>query len=161
MPKSVSPIPAGTSQASPYLVVRNGVEAIEFYKRAFGAKEVIRIDDPPNKIGHAELKVGTASLMLCDEYPAMNAQSPDFYGGSPVMIHLYVEDVDAVAERAVQAGAKVERPVEDQFYGDRAGKLVDPFGHTWWIATHKIDLTVDEMKKRAAEMQQERMQPAG
>ena len=161
MPKSASPIPAGSPQASPYLVVRNGPEAIEFYKRAFGATEVIRIDGPPNKIGHAELRIGAANIMLSDEYPEMNAQSPDFFGGSPVMIHLYVEDVDAVAKRAVQAGAKIERPVEDQFYGDRAGKLIDPFGHTWWIATHKVDLSVEELKQRAAEMQQEKMQTAG
>lgn len=161
MPKSVSPIPAGKPQASPYLVVRNGSEAIEFYKRAFGAREVIRIDAPGNKIGHAELMIGTANIMLSDEYPEMNAQSPEFFGGSPVMIHLYVEDVDAVAKRAVQAGAKLENPVEDQFYGDRSGKLVDPFGHTWWIATHKLDLSMDELKKRAAEMQQEKMQPTG
>jgi PhnB protein len=161
MPKSVSPIPAGSSQISPYLVVRNGRKAIEFYKRAFGAKELIRIDGPANTIGHAELKIGTANVMLTDESPEMNAQGPEFYGGSPVAIHLYVEDVDAVAKRAVEAGAKLEKPVEDQFYGDRSGKLVDPFGHSWWIATHKVDLSPEELKARAAEMQQERMQTTG
>jgi len=160
MPKSVSPIPAGSSQVSPYLVVRDGHKAIEFYKRAFGAKEVIRIDDPSNKIGHAELKIGTANIMLSDEYPEMDSRSPDFYGGSPVSIHLYVEDVDAVAKRAVEAGAKLEKPVADQFYGDRAGRLTDPFGHRWWIATHKVDLSAGELKKRAAEMQQSKMQTA-
>jgi PhnB protein len=160
MPKSVSWIPAGTSQAAPYLVVRDGAKAIEFYKRAFGAKEVIRIDAPGNKIGHAELKIGSASIMITDEFPDMNLQAPEFYGGSPVQIHLYVEDVDAVAKRAVEAGAKLEKPLEDMFYGDRAGRLTDPFGHDWWISTHKVDLSKEELQKRAEEMQRE-MQTAG
>ena len=157
MPKPVNWIPDGGSQISPYLVVRDGARAIDFYKRAFGAKEVIRIDGPLNKVGHAELKSGSANIMLTDEFPGMNAQSPEFYGGSPVMIHLYVEDVDAVTKRAVQAGAKIDKPVEDQFYGDRAGKLVDPFGHLWWVSTHKVDYSTEELKKRGAEM----MQPTG
>jgi len=159
MAKSVNWIPNDTQQASPYIVVRNGRDAIEFYKQAFGAKEVIRIDAPRNKVGHAELRIGTANIMLTDEFPDMGTRSPDYYGGSPVAIHLYVEDVDTVAKRAVQAGAKLDKPVEDQFYGDRAGKLTDPFGHTWWIATHKVDLSPQELKARAAEMQ-EKMQTA-
>jgi len=159
MPKSVNWLPDESPQLSPYIVVRNGRDAIEFYKRAFGAKEVIRIDAPRNKIGHAELRIGTANIMLTDEFPEMDSRSPEYYGGSPVAIHLYVEDVDAVAKRAVEAGAKIDKPVEDQFYGDRSGKLTDPFGHTWWIATHKVDLSQEELKKRAREMQ-ERMQTA-
>lgn len=158
MPKSVNWKPAETSQVSPYLIVRNGVKAIEFYKKAFGAREVIRIEAPGNKIGHAELKIGDASIMLTDEFPDMNMQSPEFFGGSPVQIHLYVEDVDAVAKRAVEVGGKLEKPIEDMFYGDRAGKLTDPFGHDWWISTHKVDLSKEEMQKRAREMQRE-MQP--
>ena len=157
MPKPANWLPAETSQVAPYLVVRDGAKAIEFYQRVFGAREVIRIDAPGNKIGHAELKIGSCSIMLTDEFPDMNLQDPEFYGGSPVQIHLYVEDVDAVAKRAVEAGAKLEKPIEDMFYGDRAGRLTDPFGHDWWISTHKVDYTIEELKKRGAEM----MQPTG
>lgn len=151
MPKSVSSIPKGSPQASPYLVVRKGAEAIEFYQKAFGAKEVMRIDDPSGRVGFAELAIGTARIMVSDEYPEMNAQGPEFYGGSPVMIHL-VDDADEMARRAVQAGAKMVRPVEDQFSGDRTGKLTDPFGHTWFVSTHVEALPNAELKRRAAEM---------
>jgi PhnB protein len=107
---------------------------------------------PDGKIGHAELKIGTARFMLSDEYPDMGVRSPESIGGSPVTLHLYVEDVDATFAQAVAAGAKVVRPVDDQFYGDRAGKLVDPFGHFWFLATHKEDVATEEMKRRAEKL---------
>jgi PhnB protein len=110
----------------------------------------MRLAGPDGKIGHAEIKIGAAPIMLADEFPDMGVLSPQSLGGSPVSIHLYVEDVDALASQAVAAGAKVLRPVEDQFYGDRAGKLEDPFGHVWWIATHKEDVSFEEIQKRAA-----------
>ena len=149
MSKTVPWLPAGNTQITPYLTVRGGSKAISFYQKAFGAKEIIRIGDPAGKIGHAELQIGTGRIMLSDEYPEMGTQSPETVGGTPTMLHLYVEDVDAVAKQAVAAGAVIERPVEDQFYGDRGGKLRDPFGHVWWIATHIEDLSPDEMKRRA------------
>jgi PhnB protein len=152
MPKSVKPIPSDYGQVTPILVVRNAAKAIDFYKRVFGATESMRIADPNGKVGHADLLIGKSHLMLSDEYPEMDAQGPEFFGGSPVAIHVYVEDVDGVATRAVLEGAKLVKPVEDQFYGDRSGKITDPFGHTWWIASRKENLTQEEMKKRAAEM---------
>ncbi len=148
----IRPIPEGYEAAIPYLCVQNGSEAIDFYRRAFGAIEKYRIDDPSGKIGHAELRIGDAVLMLSDEYPEMGVLSPKSIGGSSVAIQIYVDDVDTVAERAVAAGAKVLRPVEDQFYGDRSGKLEDPFGHTWWLSTRKEEVSVDEMKRRAAKL---------
>ncbi len=150
MNTNVKPIPDGYRGATPYLTVKCAADAIEFYKKAFGAIETMRIGDPGGKIGHAEIQIGEARLMLSDEYPEMNVLSPETIGGSPVVIHLYVEDVDAMAARAVEAGATVARPVADQFYGDRGGKFTDPFGHHWWIATHKEDVSPEEMKKRAA-----------
>jgi PhnB protein len=144
------PIPDGYSGATPYLCVRNADAAIAFYKTAFGATESMRIGDPSGKIGHAEIRINGAPILLSDEFPEMGVVSPQTLGGSPVGIQLYVEDVDAVASRAIAAGATVLRPVEDQFYGDRAGKLADPFGHVWWLATHKEDVSPDEIQKRAA-----------
>jgi len=152
MPKSVKPIPSDYSQVTPLLVVRNAAKAIEFYKRVFGATEVIRIEDPSGKVGHADLMIGKAHIMLSDEFPDMDSQGPEFYGGSPVAISLYVEDVDEVATRAVLEGAKLAKPVEDQFYGDRAGRITDPFGHTWWIGSRKENVSPEEAKRRAAEM---------
>ncbi len=152
MSKKVKPIPDDYSRITPYLCVRGAARAIEFYKKAFGATEVTRMADPDGKVGHAELKIGGEKIMLADEFPEMGSRSPQSIGGSPVTIHLYVEDVDAVANRAIAAGAKLQRPVEDQFYGDRAGKLEDPFGHLWYVATHKEDVPEDEMKRRAAAM---------
>ena len=134
------------------MTVSNGAKAIEFYQKALGAIEEMRMAAPDGKIGHAELKIGTARFMLSDEYPEMGVRSPESIGGSPVTLHLYVEDVDATFAQAVAAGAKVVRPVEDQFYGDRAGKLVDPFGHSWFLATHKEDVAVEEMKRRAEKL---------
>jgi len=152
MSSTVKAIPDGYRGVTPYITVKGAADAIEFYKKAFGATELFCLGAPDGKIGHAEIKIGDAIIMISDEYPEMNVLSPDTIGGSPVTLHLYVEDVDAVAAQAIAAGAKVERPVEDQFYGDRGGKFTDPFGHRWWLATHKEDVSPDEMKKRAAAM---------
>jgi len=150
MANQVRAIPEGCEAATPYLSIQGAAAAIEFYKKAFGATETMRLADPSGKIGHAEIKIGKANIMLADEYPDMGFVSPTTLGGSPVTIHLYVEDVDAMASRAEAAGAKVLRPVADQFYGDRAGSLEDPFGHRWFLATRKEDISPEEMKKRAA-----------
>ncbi|HZS08672.1 MAG TPA: VOC family protein [Blastocatellia bacterium] len=150
MTSKVKNIPEGFHTVTPYLSVNDGARAIEFYKQAFGATELVRMDAPGGKIGHAEIRIGDSIIMLADECPEMDSRSPQSLGGSPVTIHLYVDDVDSFASQAVAAGAKVVRPVEDQFYGDRAGRLVDPFGHSWYVATHKEDVLPEELKKRAA-----------
>jgi PhnB protein len=152
MTDNVKPIPDGYHTVTPYLTIKNAAAALDFYKQAFGAEECFRMTDPQGKIGHAEIRIGDSSIMLCDEFPEMGGTSPDTLGGSPVMIHLYVEQVDALVDRAVKAGGRLERPVADQFYGDRAGMVVDPFGHKWWIATHVEEVAPDEIKKRAAAM---------
>lgn len=152
MSKPVKPIPDGYLGATPYLCIKGATAALDFYKRAFGAVETMRIAAPGDTIGHAEIKIGDAPIMLADECPQMEFLSPKTLGGSPVLIHLYVPDVDAFVERAVAAGAKLTRPVEDQFYGDRGGKIEDPFGHSWYFATHKEDLSPEELQKRAAAM---------
>jgi PhnB protein len=149
MASTVKPIPDGYHTVTPYLIIRHAADAIEFYKRAFGATEVMRMAEPGGKIGHAEIRIGDSPIMLCDEFPDMDIRSPDSTG-SPVIIHLYVDDVDALVKQAVDAGAQVLRPVEDQFYGDRGGKLRDPFGHIWWIASHVEDVPPEEINKRAA-----------
>lgn len=136
---------------TPYLTVRNAPAAMEFYKAAFGATEVYRIETG-GRVGHAEMKVGEALLMLSDEFPEMEVLGPESRGGSAVALHLYVEDVDAFCARAVAAGAKVMRPVEDQFYGDRAGRLRDPFGHVWQFATRKEVVSTEEIIRRAGEL---------
>jgi PhnB protein len=146
---ATKPIPEGYSTATPYLIVKGAAEAIEFYKRAFGATEMLRMADPQGRIGHAEIKIGDSVIMLADEHPAMGYRSPRSLGGSSVSILLYLEDVDAVFDRAVKAGAKVRRAVMDQFYGDRSGTLEDPFGHMWTVATHVEDVPPEEMKRRA------------
>jgi PhnB protein len=150
MASKVKPIPEGYHAVTPYLIVNGGAKAIDFYKKAFGAMELFRMAQPDGKIGHAEIKIGDSPIMLADEAPAMDAKSPQSFGGSPVGIHLYVEDVDKVFNQAIAAGAKVERPVEDKFYGDRAGGVIDPFGHRWYISTHKEDVPPEELEKRAA-----------
>ena len=150
MTSKVKPIPEGYHSVTPYLIIKNAADAIEFYKKAFGATELFRIDQPDGKIGHAEIKIGDSPIMLSDEFPEMGHRGPQSLGGSPVSIMLYVEDVDAVVNRATTAGAKLDRPVEDKFYGDRAGSLTDPFGHIWHIGTHKEDVSPEEMEKRAA-----------
>jgi PhnB protein len=142
-------IPEGYRTATPYLIVNGGAEAIEFYKRAFGATEIVRMADPHGRVGHAEIKIGDSMIMLADEHPDMGYRSPRSIGGSAVSILLYVEDVDELFDRAMKAGAKSQRPVANQFYGDRAGTLEDPFGHVWTIATHVEDVPPEEMRRRA------------
>ncbi len=150
MTTQVKPIPEGYHTATPYLIITNAAKAIEFYKEVFGATELSRLATPDGKVGHAELKIGDSRIMLADEWPEWDARSPQTIGGSPVVIMLYVEDVDAVVSGAVAAGAKLFKPVSDQFYGDRSGSITDPFGHKWTIATHKEDVSPEEMRKRAA-----------
>lgn len=149
MTDKAKPIPEGYHTLTPYLTIRNAAAALDFYKRAFGAEEAFRIASPDGKVGHAEIRIGDSAIMLSDEFPEMGASSPESIGGSPVMLHLYVEDVDALVDRAVQAGGKLERPVADQFYGDRGGMITDPFGHKWWIATHVEDVPPDELERRS------------
>jgi PhnB protein len=150
MTSKPKPVPDGYHTATPYLIVNGAAQAIEFYKKAFGATELLRMPQPGGKIGHAEIKIGDSIIMLADEFPDVSARSPRSIGGSPVSIMLYVEDVDRIFSQAVAAGAKVKRPVADQFYGDRTGGIEDPFGHLWYIATHKEDVSPEEMRKRAA-----------
>ena len=145
----VKPVPEGYHTVTPYLIVNAGAKALDFYARAFGAIERLRID-AGGKIGHAEITIGDSCIMLADEHPEIGALGPTTVGGSPVSLHLYVEDVDAVVARAVAAGATLVRPVADQFYGDRVGGVADPFGHRWFIATHKEDLSREELHRRAA-----------
>jgi PhnB protein len=147
--KRVSAIPVGMSTVTPYLVVRNGSDAIDFYKRAFGAREVGRMPGPDGKIMHAALRIGGAAVFLADENPQMGSRSPQSLGGASGSLHLYVPNVDAAFKRAVDAGAQVGMPVTDMFWGDRYGKVTDPFGHEWGLATHKEDLTSAQVKKRA------------
>jgi PhnB protein len=149
---NVKPIPDGYPQVTPYLSVDDGNAAIEFYKTVLGATERVRMAGPDGKVGHAELQIGDSLLMLADEVPEMGNPSPKSVGGTPVTISMYVDDVDAVFDRAVQAGAKPLRPVENQFYGDRAGQFEDPFGHRWSVATHVEDVPPDEMQRRAEAM---------
>jgi len=146
----VKPIPDGYETPTPYLIVRGAAAAIDFYKEAFGAKETMRMPGPDGKIGHADLIIGGGHVMLADESPEMGYRGPEAFGGSPVSLCLYVEDVDKVVARAVTAGARVTRPVADQFYGDRSGGLTDPFGHSWYVMTHTEDVSEKEMEKRAA-----------
>lgn len=151
MGNEVSPIPKGYEGVTPYLSVRNAEAAIDFYKRAFGAVELFRIGEP-GMVGHAELKIGNAIFMLSDEHPDYGALSPETVGGTPITLMFYVENVDEFTEKAIAEGLKVERPVADQFYGDRSGYFIDPFGHKWAIATHIEEVTPDEMNARAAAM---------
>ena len=150
--KKVQPIPAGYHSVTPYLSIRGAADAIEFYKKAFGAKEIMRMPGPGGLVGHAEIRIGDSRIMLADEFAAMDFLSPKARGGTTVTIHMYMKDVDTAVARASAAGAKVVRPVQDQFYGDRTGSLEDPFGHVWHIATHKEDLSMAELKRRAANL---------
>jgi PhnB protein len=152
MPSHAKPIPNGFHSLTPYLCVSDAARAIEFYGQAFGATLMMRLADPSGRVGHAELKVGDSVIMLADEHPEYGVRSPQAFGGSPVSLHLYVEDVDAVVARAVAAGAKVVHPVADKFYGDRSGRVEDPFGHVWDIGTHKEDVSPDEVERRYAAM---------
>lgn len=149
MATTIQPIPAGYHTVTPYLVIKNAGKALEFYKEAFGATEIMRLDTPDGNVMHAELKIGDSPIMLCDECPDWNALSPQTIGGTSVSLMLYVEDVDGVVKRAVAAGAQVLMPVADQFWGDRMGTVADPFGHKWSIATHTEDVAPEEINKRA------------
>lgn len=148
----VKKIPDGYHSVTPYLIVKGAADAIEFYKKAFGAEELMRLDAPGGTIGHAEIRVGDSPIMLADENPEWDARGPESFGGTPVSLMVYVEDVDRQYETAVAAGAKPLRPVEDQFYGDRMGTLMDPFGHVWSIGTHIEDLSPEELNERMAKM---------
>ena len=150
MPEKVNPIPEGYHSVTPYIIVDSGARAIEFYKQAFGATELFRMDGPDGRVAHAEIKIGDSYVMLGDEHPDMGARGPQSIGGSPVSLMLYVEDVDARVEQAVKAGATLKKPVKDEFYGDRSGSVEDPFGHVWYIATHVEDVPPEELEKRAA-----------
>jgi len=143
----VKPIPEGYHTLTPFLTVRDAERAIEFYKQAFGAKERGVAKSPDGKVMHAEIMIGDSIIMLADEFPEFGSLSPQSVGGSPMGLHIYIDNVDAAFERAVKAGAQVEMPVMDQFWGDRYGKLKDPFGHNWSIATHVKDMSADEMKR--------------
>ena len=151
----VKPIPDGYHSVTPYLIVR-GRRGRWIYKNAFGAEELMRMGQPDGRVGHAEIQIGNSRIMLADEFPEMGAKSPDTLGGSPVGLMIYVEDVDSRFKQAIAAGAKEERPVVDQFYGDRSGTLRDPFGHQWTIGTHKEDVSAEEMKRRMAEFMQKK-----
>ena len=146
---TVKPIPEGYHSVTPYLCLNDAAAAIDFYKRALGAVEIMRMPDPSGKIMHAEIKIGDSHVMLSDEAPGWDAFSPRKYGGSPVKLCLYVEDVDARIGRAVAAGGKLIRPIENHFYGDRSGAVQDPFGYTWFISTHVEDVPPEELDRRA------------
>ena len=133
---------------TPYIAVKGAANAIAFYKRVFGAKEEFRLEDQDKRIGHAEISIGDGRLMLSDEYPDFGALAPPSIGGTPVKLHLYVEDVDATMKKAESAGATVLRPAQDQFHGDRSGMIADPFGHQWFLATRKENVSPQEMQKR-------------
>jgi PhnB protein len=147
----VNPIPEDYPRVTPYLIVDDGAAAIDFYTSVLGAGERMRMAGPDGKVGHAELNIGDSVIMLADEHPEMNAVGPKTVGGTPVSIHVYVEDSDGVFERAIEAGAKSLAPIEDKFYGDRSGSFEDPFGHHWNVATHVEDVPEEEMAKRAEE----------
>jgi PhnB protein len=164
MPSQVKPIPQGYRTVTPYLTLNDTARAIDFYKRAFGAQEVMRMDMPGGKIAHAEIKIGDSIIMLGDEMPGMGSKAPQSLGGTCSGIMLYVEDVDAAFEKATAAGAQVDSPLADMFWGDRYGRLRDPFGHLWSVATHKEDVAPAEMSKRmqaeVARRQQQHTQSA-
>ena len=143
------PIPDGYHTATPYLIIGGAGDAIEFYKKAFGATELFRFPTPDGKIGHAEIKIGDSPIMLADEFAEMGYKGPQSLGGSPVSIMIYVTDVDSIFNQAVAAGATVKEAVSDKFYGDRLGTVTDPFGHVWHVSTHKEDVSLEEMEKRA------------
>ena len=157
---AVKPIPDGYHSVTPYLTVHDAAGAIDFYKRAFGAVEVMRMDGPDGKIGHAEIKIGNSHVMLGDENAAYGAKSAKSIGGSPVQLMIYVEDVDKVYPKAIAEGGTEVRPLQNQFYGDRSGTLTDPFGLVWTVSTHVEDVSGEEMGRRAAEYMKKSQQPA-
>ena len=152
---AVKPIPDNYPKVTAYLIVEGAKDAIEFYKKVLGAEERMRMDGPDGRVGHAELQFGDSVVMLADAYPEMNILDPTAIGGTPVSMTIYVEDVDRIFADALAAGATEVQPVEDKFYGDRAGQLEDPFGHRWNVMTHVEDVTPDEMAKRAARFEAE------
>jgi PhnB protein len=147
---AVKSIPDGYHSETPYLIVRGGARAIDFYTKAFGAQELFRMEAPGGTLGHAEIQIGDSRVMLADEHPEMGAKSPEAIGGSPVHLMIYVDDCDAVFNRAIAEGATEMRPLRDEFYGDRTGNLIDPFGHCWTISTHTEDVSPEELERRAA-----------
>ena len=144
------PIPDGYPRVTPYLIIDGASAAIDFYRSVLGATERMRMPAPDGRVGHAELDIGDSLIMLADEFPEMSARSPKTVGGTPMSLHVYVEDADSVFDRAIKAGATALQPVEDKFYGDRSGQFEDPFGHHWSVATHVEDVPPDEMAARAA-----------
>jgi PhnB protein len=154
-------IPEGYHSVTPYLIIKGAAGAIDFYKRVFGATEVMRMPDPSGgRIGHAEIKIGDSHIMLADEYPEMGHRSPQTLGGAGVSLMIYLDGVDEVFKRALAAGAKEMQPLKNQFYGDRSGTVQDPYGHVWTIATHVEDVPPDEMERRAKEAMQQMQQKA-
>jgi len=152
--KKVSYIPKGYSTITPYLVIKGAAKAIDYYKKVFGATVVVRMDGPNGQVGHAELQIGDSRIMLADENPQLGYRSAESIGASPVSLYVYLPDCDKVVAQAVAEGAKILKPVQDQFYGDRSGFLQDPFGHLWGIATHKEDVSPQEMDERARKAMQ-------
>lgn len=151
-PSKAKPVPEGYHAVTPYLIVDGAAKALDFYKQVFGAKERMRMPSPGGKVGHAEINIGDSVIMLADEHPEMGARGPKTFGDSPTSIVLYVENVDATVKAAVGAGAKILRPIEDKFYGDRSGTIEDPFGHNWHVSTHVEDVSPEELQRRAAAM---------
>ncbi len=149
---AVKPIPDGYQSVTPYLIVSGAAKALDYYKQAFGAKERMRVPMPEGRIAHAEIEIGDSVVMLADEFPQMGAKSPTTIGGTPVGICLYVKDVDSIFKQAIAAGGREEKPLQNQFYGDRSGTLVDPFGHKWTVATHIEDVSSEELSRRMAAM---------
>ena len=149
---NVNYVPEGRNSVTPYLIVKGAAQAIDYYKKVFGATELMRMDAPDGKVGHAELRIGDSVIMLADENVAMGNRSAESIGASPVSLYVYLPDVDKTFEKAVSGGAKILKPVEDQFYGDRSGFLRDPFGHLWGLATHKEDVSAQEIEKRMKQM---------
>jgi PhnB protein len=157
---AVKPIPDGYHTVTPYLVVKGAAAAIEFYKKAFSAQELFCMAGPEGRVMHAEIQVGDSRVMLSDECPEASTRSPQSLGGSPVGLCLYVKDVDALSKQAIAAGAKVLRPIADQFYGDRSCTVTDPYGHQWTIATHKEDVPPEEMRRRAEAFMKQKGKPS-
>jgi len=147
-------IPEGYHSVTPYLIIKGAAKAIEYYKNVFGATEVQRMEGPDGRVGHAELQIGDSRIMLADEYPEMGYRSAESIGGSPVSLYVYLPDCDKVVEKAAAEGAKILKPVADQFYGDRSGFIQDPFGHFWGVATHTEDVSAEEIEKRAKQAMQ-------
>ncbi len=150
---NVNYVPEGRNSVTPYLIVKNAAKAIDYYKNVFGATELMRMDGPDGKVGHAELRIGDSIIMLADENVSMGNRSAESIGASPVSLYVYLPDVDKTFEKAIAGGAKILKPVEDQFYGDRSGFLRDPFGHLWGIATHKEDVSAQEIEKRMKKLE--------